>query len=60
VEAQLQVLREMGHGEPRSGGFAFGDAPLRVLERSRPAEWCNSVIPERVSIHGYWGSALNG
>jgi len=27
---------------------------------SRPAEWCNSVIPERVSIHGYWGSALNG
>ena len=33
VEAQLQVLREMGHGEPRSGGFAFGDAPLRVLEK---------------------------
>jgi CAI-1 autoinducer synthase len=33
VEAQLQVLREMGHGEPRSGVFAFGDAPLRVLEK---------------------------
>jgi hypothetical protein len=27
---------------------------------SRPAEWCNSVIPERVSVHGYRGSALNG
>jgi CAI-1 autoinducer synthase len=32
VEAQLQTLREMGHGEPRSGVFAFGDAPIRVLE----------------------------
>lgn len=33
VQAQLDVLREMGHGEPRSGVFAFGDAPLRVLEK---------------------------
>lgn len=33
VAAQLDVLRALGHGEPRSGVFAFGDAPLRVLER---------------------------
>lgn len=37
VEAQLQVLRDVGHGEPRSGVFAFGESPLRMLEKQLAA-----------------------
>jgi len=33
VAAQVESLRAIGHGEPRSGVFDFGEAPLRVLER---------------------------
>jgi CAI-1 autoinducer synthase len=32
VAAQVQTLRAIGHGEPRSGVFDFGEAPIRVLE----------------------------
>ena len=33
VQAQIDVLREVGHGEPRSNVFDFGDAPIRQLEK---------------------------
>jgi CAI-1 autoinducer synthase len=33
VQAQVEVLRAIGHGEPRSNVFDFGDAPIRQLEK---------------------------
>ncbi|MDX1376552.1 MAG: alpha-hydroxyketone-type quorum-sensing autoinducer synthase [Burkholderiales bacterium] len=33
IEAQRRVLRDEGHGLPRSSVFDFGDTPLRRLER---------------------------